>query len=134
MLKHKTVTCVIKYKGRLLLLKRASKVAVNPNLWSAVTGRIEGNHSSLTAAFHEIYEETGLTRRKVRLIKRGRPYKIGADRGVQSLIRPYLFESKTRSIKLNWEHTKFRWIKPSEITRFNLIPKFERTMRALDLD
>jgi hypothetical protein len=48
-------------------------------------------------------------------------------------VHPYLFQSKTSRVRLNWENTDFRWVTLAHLARFRLIPKFDLTLRALEL-
>jgi 8-oxo-dGTP pyrophosphatase MutT (NUDIX family) len=84
-------------------------------------------------AYQEILEETGLRRGQLRLVGRGTPYRLRVGVGVESLVQPFLFESATRRIKLNWEHTESKWIKVADLRRFRLIPRFDLSLKALDL-
>jgi len=124
---------MIRCRGSFLLLRRASIVSVNPGLWSPVTGRVEGKLSLEKSAYKEIREETGLRRGGLRLVKKGGRYTLRIKQGVEASVQTFLFETKVRSIKLNWEHVKYRWVKPAQIVRFQLIPKFDLTLKALDL-
>jgi hypothetical protein len=42
------------------------------------------------------------------------------------IVHPFLFHIKEKNIiKLDWEHTEFRWIKPSEIKDYKTVPRFK---------
>lgn len=114
-------------------MKRASIVSVNPGLWSPVTGRVEGKLSLEKSACKEIREETGLRRGELRLVKKGGRYTLRIKQGVEASVQTFLFETKVRSIKLNWEHINYRWVKLTQLARYQLIPKFDLTLKALDL-
>jgi 8-oxo-dGTP pyrophosphatase MutT (NUDIX family) len=131
-IKHKTVTCVIRCRGRILLLRRAPTVLVNPDLWSAVTGRVEHGQSFEASAFQEICEETGLERRNLTLVRRGRGFRLRIRRGVVTLVQPFLFDSRTRLVRLNWEHTDSKWVRPVDLHKFRLIPKFNLTLKSVE--
>ena len=131
-IKHKTVTCVIRCRGRILLLRRAPTVLVNPDLWSAVTGRVEHGQSFEASAFQEIREETGLERRNLTLVRRGRGFRLRIRRGVVTLVQPFLFDSRTRLVRLNWEHTDSKWVRPVDLHKFRLIPKFNLTLKSVE--
>jgi 8-oxo-dGTP pyrophosphatase MutT (NUDIX family) len=131
-IKHRTVACVIRHRGRILLLKRAPTVLTNPNLWSTVTGRVEHGQSLEATAFREIREETGLEKRSLTLIRRGMGFRIQIRRRVVTLVQPFLFDSKTRMVRLNWEHTESKWIKPLDLRRFRLIPKFDLALKSVE--
>ena len=117
----------------MLLLRRAPTVLVNPNLWSAVTGRVEHGKSFEETAFQEIREETGLGKRNLTLVKRGKGFRLRIGRGVVTLIQPFLFESRTRLVRLNWEHTESKWIKSVDLHKFRLIPKFNLTLKSVEM-
>ncbi len=57
----KIVTSFIKDDGKLLILKRSSKVKTMKGLWSGISGIIENNETPLERAKIEIFEETGIT-------------------------------------------------------------------------
>jgi 8-oxo-dGTP pyrophosphatase MutT (NUDIX family) len=101
-------------------------------LWSSVTGRVEHGQSFEATAFQEIREETGLGKRKLTLIRRGKGFRLQIHRGVVTLVQPFLFDSRTRIIRLNWEHTESKWIKPLDLRRFRLIPKFDLALKSVE--
>lgn len=129
----RTVTCMIMCRGRTLILKRAPKVRVNPSLWSPISGRVDGRLPPARQAWEEILEEAGIDRRKLRMVRVGRKYKLHVRELVEVTVYPYLFESMTRRVQLNWENTDYRWVRISDLSRFKLIPKFNLTLRALGL-
>ena len=133
-MKHfRTVTCLIECRGRILILKRAPTVYVNPCLWSPVAGRIERRLSPEAQAYKEIQEETGIERRKLRLVRRGKEYTLQINPSVRASVQPFLFESKTRRVRLNWENSDYRWVIAAHLRRFKLIPKLDLTLKALQL-
>jgi 8-oxo-dGTP pyrophosphatase MutT (NUDIX family) len=133
-MKHlRTVTCMIECRGRILMLRRAPTVSVNPRLWSPVAGRIDGRLSPKRQAYKEIWEETGIARRHLRLVRSGKRHTLQVNPSVRASVQPFLFQSNTRRVRLNWENTDYRWVKVSDLSRFKLIPKFDLTLKALKL-
>jgi hypothetical protein len=124
---------MIMCRGRTLILKRAAKVRVNPNLWSPIAGRVDGRLPPARQACEEILEEAGMERGKLRMVRVGTKYKLQVSDSVEVTVYPYLFESKTRRVQLNWENTDYRWVRISDLSRFKLIPKYDLTLRALEL-
>jgi 8-oxo-dGTP pyrophosphatase MutT (NUDIX family) len=124
---------MIEYRGKILLLKRARNVYVNPCLWSPVAGRIEAGLSPEKQAYEEIYEETGIPRRKLRLIERGKKYVLQIRPSIRASVQPFLYQSTTRRVRLNGENSDYRSIKPTHLSKFKLIPKFDLTLKALRL-
>jgi hypothetical protein len=115
-------------------LKRAAKVRVNPRLWSPISGRLDGALGSERQAWKEIQEEAGIERRELRLIRAGKKYKLHVRESVEVTVFPYLFESTTRRVRLNWENTDYRWVRIADLGRFKLIPRFDLTLSALGLE
>jgi len=36
---------------------------------------------------------------------------------------------KKPDIKLNWEHTEYRWIKPEELKKFDIVPSLDNSLK-----
>jgi 8-oxo-dGTP pyrophosphatase MutT (NUDIX family) len=106
---------------------------MNPGLWSPVAGRVEGRLSPEGQAYKEIYEETGIQKRQLLLVRRGEEYTLKVNPSVQASVQPFLFQSETRRVRLNWENTDCKWVNLAHLFRFKLIPKFHLTLRSLKL-
>ena len=52
------VTSFIRYKGRVLLVKRSSAMPSFPLKWGAVSGTVHEHEDLIDAAYLEIFEET----------------------------------------------------------------------------
>ena len=68
------VTCFLRHRGEVLLLRRSAKVGSYRGRWGAVAGHVEGNDPD-GSALREIAEETGL-RDGVSLSERGEPFPV----------------------------------------------------------
>lgn len=101
--------------------------------WAGVSGYIEGDEDPLDRAFKEISEELGLERGQLRLIKGGTPIEV-PDPGGNMLwvVHPFLFQSETDQIKLDWEHDAYRWIPPLEIDSYEVVPHLKDAFRAVN--
>jgi len=111
------VTSFIKNSDRILILKRSDKVKSMKCLWAGVSGIIEKNDTSpLARAKTEILEETGINEEEIELLKANERIKIEAAqyKNHEWNIFPFLFKTKNLEIKLNWENSEFKWIKPNE--------------------
>ncbi len=115
----------------LLLLKRSSKVSVNPGLWCGVAGRIEDNMSPEETAYKEILEETGLQENMLELLGSAPPILVEIDSQNEALVYPFLFETYTPNIRLDWEHTEYLWVRPDMIGHFEMVPRFGDVVKAL---
>jgi 8-oxo-dGTP pyrophosphatase MutT (NUDIX family) len=80
--------------------------------WDFPKGNVEKGESDLDAAIREIGEETGLT--DLRFIngfkKMIQYYYRRGDQLVRKTVTFYLAESKTKDIKLSYEHQGYVWL------------------------
>ena len=128
------VTSFIKNGDRILILKRSDKVKSMKCLWAGVSGIIEKNDTTpLARAKTEILEETGIDEEEIELLKANERIKIKAAqyKNHEWNIFPFLFRTKNSEIKLNWENSEFRWIKPNEIKNYETVPELEKILFSL---
>jgi len=128
------VTSFIKNSDRILILKRSDKVKSMKCLWAGVSGIIEKNDTSpLARAKTEILEETGINEEGIELLKANERIKIEAAqyKNHEWNIFPFLFKTKNPEIKLNWENSEFKWIKPNEIKNYETVPELEKILFSL---
>jgi len=128
------VTSFIKNGDRILILKRSDKVKSMKCLWAGVSGIIEKNDTSpLGRAKTEILEETGIDEEGIELLKANERIKIESAqyKNHEWNIFPFLFKTKNPEIKLNWENSEFKWIKPNEIKNYETVPELEKILFSL---
>lgn len=117
------VTCfLLDPKGRLLLLRRGSSVGSYRGRWAGVSGYLETD--PLEQAFTEMREEVGLDRQDLILLSVGQEVKV-EDPGLERVwvVHPFLFRVKDPTrVRLDWEHSEYRWIDPSELSAFPTVP------------
>jgi len=95
---------------------------------------IEKNDTSpLARAKTEILEETGINEEEIELLKANERIKIEAAqyKNHEWNIFPFLFKTKNLEIKLNWENSEFKWIKPNEIKNYETVPELEKILFSL---
>ncbi|MDY6764754.1 MAG: NUDIX domain-containing protein [Halobacteria archaeon] len=114
------VTCFLRNKGEVLLLRRSDEVGSYSGKWGAVSGYAEGDPDS--AALREIEEETGL-KDAVALVRRGEPFTV-EDESLDKkwVVHPYLFDCNRRGVNVNWETTQADWVPPTEILKRRTVP------------
>ena len=103
-------------------------------LWAGVSGIIEKNDTTpLARAKTEILEETGINEEEIELLKANKQIKIEATqyKNHEWNIFPFLFKTKNTEIKLNWENSEFKWIKPNEIKNYETVPELEKILFSL---
>ena len=127
------VTSFIKNQEKFLLLKRSEKVKSMKGLWSGISGIIEKNEEPLSRAKIEIFEETGISEDKIKLIKSIDEMTINSPQyeNHQWKIFPFLFEVEKSVIKLNWENSEYAWIKKEEIVNYDTVPSLDKVLFGL---
>jgi ADP-ribose pyrophosphatase YjhB (NUDIX family) len=126
------VACFLRHGGKICLLKRSQSVGSSPGRWHCVTGFLEPGVQPLDQALTEIAEETGLVGETVRLI--GAPAPLRMERPSQGwvwVVYPFLFESDSPRLRLDWEHDEYRWIDPLELASSDCVPWIRDVWLAL---
>ena len=129
----KIVTSFIQNDQKLLILRRSNKVKTMKGLWAGISGIIEKNETPLTRAKIEIYEETGISEDKIRLVKNAEKLRVNSPQyeNHEWEIFPFLFEAKNPDIKLNWENSEYTWINVDELKNYNTVPSLEKVLQNL---
>jgi ADP-ribose pyrophosphatase YjhB (NUDIX family) len=131
--RYTAVSCVLENRGQILLLKRSQAVKTNKGKWSTVSGRVEHRWTAADTALEEIRAETGLERRSLGLIRRGRPIYVRPTGTHLTKVVPFLFRVTRRTIRLNQEHTAAVWVRPEEVATYDTVPRFADLLRRLDV-
>lgn len=119
------VTCFLRNRGKVLLLRRSEDVGSYAGQWGAVAGHAEGDPDA--AAWTEIAEETGLEG-AVTLVRRGASFAVDDEElGTRWVVHPYLFDCERRDASINWETTKAEWVTPTAILRRDTVPDLWRS-------
>lgn len=129
----KIVTSFIQDEQKILILKRSDKVKTMKGLWAGISGIIEKDENPLTRAKIEIYEETGISEDKIKLIKSAEKLRVNSPQyeNHEWEIFPFLFEAKNPEIKLNWENSEYLWIQVDELKNYNSVPSLEKVLSNL---
>jgi len=129
--KH-VVTCFLEYGRKILILRRSSKVGTYRRSWAGVSGYIETN--DIDQAFTEIRQETQIYQKDLKLVKKGKPLEV-IDKNLNRkwIVHPFLFHVKAPDkIKIDWEHTESRWIKPSELKKYDTVPGLAKALARVN--
>ena len=128
----KIVTSFLLNADKFLILKRSQNVKSMKGLWAGISGIIEGNEEPLQRAKTEIFEEIGLVENKIDLLKIAPQMQISSQyTNHQWMVFPFLFSAKDPQIKLNWENSEYRWIYPSEISKYQTVPSLDKVLASL---
>ena len=131
--KTKIVTTFLKNSEEILLLKRSDRVKSMRNLWAGISGIIEDDEEPLKRAEIEIFEEVGIIKSDIVLLKQGDVILIESPQyqNHQWKVYPFLFSCENREIKLNWENSDSRWISINELNKFMTVPNLDKVLARL---
>jgi nicotinamide-nucleotide amidase len=126
------VTCFLENNDRILLLRRSAKVGTYEGIWGGVSGYID-DATPDRQAVTEIQEETGLTVKDIRLLKRGQTLEV-VDKALRTkwVVHPYLFKVlNSANLKFDWEQQETRWVSPAELDNLETVPKLKEALDAV---
>jgi len=126
---------LINEKNRILILKRSNKVGTYNGCWSGIAGYIEEGETPIQTALKEIKEETNIDKDNVKLLKKSDAIEftdLYKNKKYDWIVYPFLFKLiKKSKIKIDWEHTDYRWINPSDIYSFETVPRLKEVISKL---
>ncbi len=115
------VTCFLRNRGEVLLLRRSAKVGSYQGRWGAVSGYMEDTPER--TARQEISEETGLDA-AVSLVRQGDSFTVEDEHlSTRWVVHPFLFDCAHRNLQLDWETTEAVWVPATEILARDTVPK-----------
>jgi 8-oxo-dGTP pyrophosphatase MutT (NUDIX family) len=123
------VTCLLENNAEILILRRSEEVGTYRELWGGVAGFVEDDEEPQETAIKEIKEEAGIEKKDLLLVKKEDAIKftdLYEDKLYEWIVYPFLFHIKDRGkIQIDREHTEFRWVKPSELKKYDTVPRFK---------
>jgi 8-oxo-dGTP diphosphatase len=122
------VTAFIEYRGKILLLRRSQKVKTMKGKWAGVSGYIEKSEEPVRRAITEIKEETGFTDENIKFLEEGKPLEAADNmrpNNIVWVVYPFYFRSNSDDVQLDWEHDAYKWIYPSELEKFDTVPRLK---------
>lgn len=115
------VTNILLREGLILVLKRSQMVGSFRGKWAGCSGYVEPDETIQEASYKELIEETGYKQEEVELVVRGEPFLVEKPHGAW-LIHPHLYRAKKEKVRLDWEHTEYRWLPPEELSSLDTVP------------
>lgn len=127
------INVFIKYKDRILLLKRSNKVLAYKGKWNSLGGFLDELKPVKEKILEELKEELKINKNLIKFIKTVKPYRL-FDNSIKRtwLIFPALVELKQKpKIKLDWEHTEFKWVYPKDIKKYDIVLKLDVSLNKV---
>jgi 8-oxo-dGTP pyrophosphatase MutT (NUDIX family) len=126
------VTVFITLGGKVLVLKRSGEVRTYKGHWAGVSGYLESG-DPLKQAYEEMFEEIGLEKEDVSLVKTGKPLEVFDPVGEHAWrVHPFLFVVHSPDkIRLDWENVEMRWVLPEEIIQLQTVPALKEALERV---
>ncbi len=116
------VTCFLRHRAEVLLVRRSRRVGSYRGRWGAVAGHVE-TEDPLQDARREVEEETGLGD-ALTLARRGEAFAVDdRDTGRRWRVHPFLFDVARRDAVLDWEAVEGVWVPPTAILERPCVPR-----------
>ncbi|KKR02836.1 MAG: NUDIX hydrolase [Parcubacteria group bacterium GW2011_GWF2_39_13b] len=126
------INCVVKYKDKILIIKRSASLNFYPNYWNGISGFLDDGRSVEEKAKDELREELGIAEQNILSIKQGGVFEQKEEKYDKLwIVHPVLIEISHDKIFLDWEAQDFKWIKVEEAVKYNLLPGFDRVLDKL---
>ncbi|MEJ0054047.1 MAG: NUDIX domain-containing protein [bacterium] len=125
------INCAVRYKGRILLVKRGAGMRLYPGYWNGVSGFLDDKKELKDKVREELREELGLTKKQIVSMKLGTLLYQDAPKYKKTwLVLPVLVAINTDKVRLDWEGEEYGWFKPSGIKKLRLLPGFKETLES----
>lgn len=125
------LTCFVMHGDKILLLKRSDRVGSYRGKWNSVAGFVDELVPIENKILEELREELGILPDNIGDIRIGKIYEfLDEDLNKTWIIIPCLARLKREpEIKLDWEHTDFKWIDPDRIGDYDIVANLEESLR-----
>lgn len=123
----------VKSKDKILLLKRSDKVRTYKRRWNTVAGYLDEIRPIREKIIEELRDEIGINENNVKSINIKDSYKI-KDKEIDKtwIVHPALVELKNKiELKLDWEHTEYKWIKVEELKNFDTVKDLDKSLMRI---
>lgn len=124
------INCVLRYRGKILLVKRSFDMHYYPGYYSGISGFLDDRKSLEEKVAEEIREELGIAKGKIKKIKLGAILEQDAPKYQKTwIVHPVLVDVATDKIKLDWEAQGYQWVKPQDAKKLKLLPGFKNVLK-----
>ncbi len=117
-------------KGELLLLRRSSKVGTYRGLWNCVGGYLDEVKPLRQKMLEELKEELGIVPDSLSIRS---PYTFTDVK--TWIVFPAIAQcSRKPDVKLDWEHSEYRWIEVRDLDSYSTVPKLKEVLQHAQLE
>lgn len=122
-------TGLLLHDGKVLILKRGPTAPTFPNTWDSIGGLVSENESVEDCMLREAKEEIGSS---VRIRESGKVLDY-MDKYGRVIAIPFLLGSDSNKIRLSFEHTEYKWVKPKELKNYRCTPELPKLLKLFKL-
>ncbi len=123
------INYVVRYKGKMLLVRRSKDLHFYPGYWNGVSGFLDDKKSLKQKVEEEIREELGISRTHIRKISFGAIFHQDAPKYKKTwIVHPVLVEVDIDKIQLDREGVEYQWGTFLEIQKLRLLPGLSRVI------
>jgi ADP-ribose pyrophosphatase YjhB (NUDIX family) len=124
------VNCVLKYKDKILIVKRSKSLRLYPGYWNGISGFLDDRKSLKEKILEELKEEIGLGEKHVISIRPGQIFDQEEPKYKKTwVVHPALVNVNTDKVKLSWEAKNYMWLTLREAKRLRLMPGFDLVLK-----
>lgn len=128
------INCVVRYKNKILLVKRSEKLNLYPGYWNGISGFLDDQKSLNEKVREELREELGLDSNSIRSIEAGQVFDQDEPQYNKTwIVHPVLVEVNTDKIITDWEADSHAWLRIEEVRAKKILPGFNQVLKALNL-
>ncbi len=128
--KAPVLNCVVACADKVLVLKRSDRVSNYRGKWNVIAGFLDEPKPLDEKAIEEITEEIGISKEDILKLHVLEPYEVHDEKINKTwVVHPVLAILKhLPEIKLDWEHSEYKWILPKDIVNFDRVYKVENSI------
>lgn len=126
------INCVVKYKNKILIVKRSAKLNFYPDYWNGISGFLDDNKSLEEKVYEELREELGIRNNHIKSTKLGEIFDQEEPKYNKTwIVHPVLVVVDTNGITLDWEAKEIKWILVEDVFNYKLLPGFDKVIKIL---
>lgn len=119
---------IINAQNQLLMVKRAQNLPHAAGRWECISGRIDSGELPIEALKREVAEEAGLDF-KIGIIEPYYTFRLVRDDGFEVIGISFYCRYVGGKIKLNEEHTDYRWASIDQTIKLTQTPGLKKELR-----
>lgn len=126
------INCVVRYKGKILIVQRSKGMRLYPAHWNGISGFLDDKQGLKAKVIEEIREEIGIPESSIRSLSLGAVFDENAPKYKKTwIVHPILVEVDTDTLTLDWEAQNYKWTTCDDALKHKFLPGFEKVLRIL---